>query len=107
MMLRSETEWFPVFMSMCKQSNTFWNKNDMDHELMHQVANCDSWRKVSEIIENCGETAFWEQIITYKDRAQRRVDHSLLQHGIPWYSDTPRIRERLIQHPAYPFRKLQ
>lgn len=74
---------------------------------MQQVANCDGWRHVSEIIENCGETTFWEQITTYMGRAKRRVDHSLLRHGIPWYSDIPRVREQLLQHPAYPFRRLQ
>lgn len=50
-MLRSEVEWFPVFIDICKRSDTFWDEHDMDYELMQQVVNCDGWRQVSEIIE--------------------------------------------------------
>ena len=67
-MLRSEVEWFPVFINKCKHSN----KQCMDHEAMKNVVECTCYREVQSILNESRETAFMEEIWVYKQHERRR-----------------------------------
>ena len=71
-MLRSEVEWFPYFLHLCRCSRSYWDATSMGHEDMKRIADeCDSYRQVQDILNQSVETAFKDEIWEYKQQAKR------------------------------------
>ena len=69
-MLRSEVEWFPVFLDLCKHSYSFLAPDNMDYDAMHYVVCCQGFREVQQFLDFYRETAFSDEIYTYRSRAR-------------------------------------
>ena len=70
-MLRSEVEWFPIFIEQCKRSLSYLDEQFMDHEAMKRVVECTCYREVQSVLNESRETAFKEEIWVYKQRAKK------------------------------------
>ena len=71
-MLRSEVEWFPVFINKCKRSLFYLDKQCMDHKAMKNVVECTCYREVQSILNESRETTFMEEIWVYKQHERGR-----------------------------------
>ena len=102
-MLRSEVEWFPFFLELCKQSMTYLDEQSMDHiDMKRIVETCTGYREVQVILNQSKESAFKEQILNYHQQAKKRVKE--IEHAERRLERTERrlerikeLRERILQ----------
>ena len=94
-MLRSEVEWFPRFIAICKYYHECWNEDDMDYEaLKHVIECCECWREVWSFLMEYNETYFREQIQTWQALAKRCVTRER-EHREKLLQEDNRLAEKI------------
>ena len=95
-MLRSEVRWFPKFIALCRHSYAYTHQQSMDHEDMTRVVEeCKGFRDVQTLLNRSMETAFKDEIWTYRHLAKswlkklERIERTLKR--------LEQRRERLLQ----------
>ena len=95
-MLRSEVQWFPFFLELCKQSMTYVDEQSMDHiDMKRIVETCTEYREMQVILNQSKESAFKEQILNYKHQAKKRVKE--IAHAEIRLERIKGLRERILQ----------
>ena len=70
-MLRSEVRWFPKFIALCRNSYAYTHQQSMDHDDMTRVVEeCTCFRDVQTLLNRSIETAFKDEIGTYRHLVQ-------------------------------------
>jgi len=73
-MLRSEVEWFPLFIYLCKNRlHYIMNPNETDYEPMRQVTECESYRQVRSIISAYNGEGFESLVHTQAVLAKKKI----------------------------------
>ena len=71
-MLRSEVEWFPRFIVICKTRLKYMNPNETDYEPMRQVTECESYRQVRSIVKAYNGEGFDDLVHTQRVLAEKK-----------------------------------
>ena len=73
-MLRSEVEWFPLFIHLCKNRLKYIiNPNELDYEPMRQVSECESYRQVRSIINAYNGEGFDYLVHKQRELAEKKI----------------------------------
>jgi len=74
-MLRSEVEWFPLFIHLCKNRlHYIMNPNETDYEPMRQVTECDSYRQVRSILNAYNGEGFESLVHTQQVLVKKKIE---------------------------------
>jgi len=74
-MLRSEVEWFPLFIHLCKNRLKYiMNPNETDYEPMRQVTECESYRRVRSILNAYNGEGFESLVHKQQELAQKKIE---------------------------------
>jgi len=74
-MLRSEVEWFPLFIHLCKNMLKYiMNPNELDYEPMIQVSECESYRQVRSIINAYNGEGFDYLVHKQRELAEKKIE---------------------------------
>jgi len=89
-MLRSEVEWFPRFIAICKNQLDWWSENDCDYDaLKYIIEHCENSREVWGFLMEYNETYFieliqrWQSIAKKCIKREREHQEFLRSIGIP------------------------
>jgi len=74
-MLRSEVEWFPLFIILCKTRLKYcMNPHELDYEPMRQVTECESYRHVRSIINAYNGEGFDYLVHKQRELAEKKIE---------------------------------
>ena len=74
-MLRSEVEWFPLFIDLCKTRLKYcMNPQELDYEPMRQVTECESYRQVRSIINAYNGEGFDYLVHKQRELAEKKIE---------------------------------
>jgi len=74
-MLRSEVEWFPLFIVLCKTRLKYcMNPHELDFEPMRQVTECESYRQVRSIINAYNGEGFDDLVHKQRELAEKKIE---------------------------------
>ena len=74
-MLRSEVEWFPLFIHLCKNRlKDIMNPHELDYEPMRQVTECESYRQVMSILNTYNGEGFDYLVHKQRELAEKKIE---------------------------------
>ena len=74
-MLRSEIEWFPLFIHLCKNRLKYiMNPQELDYEPMRQVTECESYRQVMSILNTYNGEGFDYLVHKQRELAEKKIE---------------------------------
>ena len=72
-MLRSEVEWFPRFILVCRQVLNWMNPEETDYEPMKRVTQCETQRQVQTILKVYNQPHFDDFVHTQEVRVKKII----------------------------------